>query len=542
MAPRRSPTAKRSAATRRRPPDEPPSPQLARRSPLLIGAITTLIVVVAVYLSYNANNGLPFVPTYNIKVALPEASGLEASNQVASAARAWAWSKNDAHAGPEDRARHGDRDLKLEKEAEPLPVDTKAIVQSVSSIGLKYVQLDKGTSQRELKIRADDPGHPGARTGEHRRPLQHVQHEDEDGEQGQPEQLRRWRSGPRARHQQHDRTLRPLVTNAIPVLRNLAAPATELREFFIALERYNAQAAPVAIARRPPSMSTSTPSSRPGPASRRHLEEATVARSAVARTGDSLAPLRGATSRKNRPNPFACYDRARSCSSPSRRRWPTRSPSVPSTCARPRRSTRSSPLQPRAGRIRARTRSSPWRWKTSPKRSSLANPLLAGLAPEQATCNYFTLAFRNLASLQSENIGVGTLARRASCSTRTGPTTRAFPSSAPASGPSVEHAFDSAAIINNNYLHANPYPNVTGPGQPANNCEAGQRDLHPGQDGRRQRAGHDGNRHEITTREQNLFGEKYPSSTLKTLGISTRSPSRAEGERADGPQTLVAAL
>ena len=51
-------------------------------SPLLIGAVTTLIVVVAVFLSYNANNGLPFVPTYNIKVALPEASGLQPSNQV----------------------------------------------------------------------------------------------------------------------------------------------------------------------------------------------------------------------------------------------------------------------------------------------------------------------------------------------------------------------------------------------------------------------------------------------------------------------------
>ena len=51
-------------------------------SPLLIGAITTLIVVVAVFLSYNANNGLPFVPTYNIKVELPEASGLQPSNQV----------------------------------------------------------------------------------------------------------------------------------------------------------------------------------------------------------------------------------------------------------------------------------------------------------------------------------------------------------------------------------------------------------------------------------------------------------------------------
>ena len=51
-------------------------------SPLLIGAVTTLIVVVAVFLSYNANNGLPFVPTYNVKVELPEGSGLQPSNQV----------------------------------------------------------------------------------------------------------------------------------------------------------------------------------------------------------------------------------------------------------------------------------------------------------------------------------------------------------------------------------------------------------------------------------------------------------------------------
>ncbi len=39
-------------------------------------------MVVAVYLSYNANNGLPFVPTYNIKVVLPQTSGLESSNVV----------------------------------------------------------------------------------------------------------------------------------------------------------------------------------------------------------------------------------------------------------------------------------------------------------------------------------------------------------------------------------------------------------------------------------------------------------------------------
>ena len=35
-------------------------------SPILIGAVTVLVTVVAVLLSYNANSGLPFVPTYHI--------------------------------------------------------------------------------------------------------------------------------------------------------------------------------------------------------------------------------------------------------------------------------------------------------------------------------------------------------------------------------------------------------------------------------------------------------------------------------------------
>ena len=34
-------------------------------NPVLIGAATTLVVVVAVFLAYNANTGLPFIPTYD---------------------------------------------------------------------------------------------------------------------------------------------------------------------------------------------------------------------------------------------------------------------------------------------------------------------------------------------------------------------------------------------------------------------------------------------------------------------------------------------
>ena len=41
-------------------------------SPTMVGAITVLIAIVTVFLAYNANSGLPFVPTYNISVAAPE--------------------------------------------------------------------------------------------------------------------------------------------------------------------------------------------------------------------------------------------------------------------------------------------------------------------------------------------------------------------------------------------------------------------------------------------------------------------------------------
>ena len=40
-------------------------------SPVLVGAVTTLVVIVSVFLAYNANQGLPFVPTYDVKAQLP---------------------------------------------------------------------------------------------------------------------------------------------------------------------------------------------------------------------------------------------------------------------------------------------------------------------------------------------------------------------------------------------------------------------------------------------------------------------------------------
>ena len=51
-------------------------------NPVLIGAATMLVVIVAVFLAYNANSGLPFVPTYELKAELPNATSLVAGNEV----------------------------------------------------------------------------------------------------------------------------------------------------------------------------------------------------------------------------------------------------------------------------------------------------------------------------------------------------------------------------------------------------------------------------------------------------------------------------
>ena len=71
------------------PPRLPPGPMRNRggiqgvaSSPVLVGAVTVLVVIVAVFLAYNANNGLPFVSTYNLKARVPNADALVKGNEV----------------------------------------------------------------------------------------------------------------------------------------------------------------------------------------------------------------------------------------------------------------------------------------------------------------------------------------------------------------------------------------------------------------------------------------------------------------------------
>ena len=53
-------------------------------NPVLVGAVTTLVIVVAVFLAYNANNGLPFVPTRQLDVLVSNGANLVKGNEVRS--------------------------------------------------------------------------------------------------------------------------------------------------------------------------------------------------------------------------------------------------------------------------------------------------------------------------------------------------------------------------------------------------------------------------------------------------------------------------
>ncbi len=118
-------------------------------NPILVGTVTILIVIVAVYLSYIAENGLPFVPTYNINVDVANASELVKNADVrvggARVGQVLTITPEPAtKTWPHPFARLG---LALQRSLEPLPSDTRYQVRLASVLGGKYVEIIPGSTQ-----------------------------------------------------------------------------------------------------------------------------------------------------------------------------------------------------------------------------------------------------------------------------------------------------------------------------------------------------------------------------------------------------------
>ncbi len=493
-------------------------------SPLLIGAVTTLIVVVAVFLSYNANNGLPFTPTYDIKVQLPEASGLQKGNQVRiGGERVGVISALSPYQDPATGRVTAIISLKLEKAVEPLPADTTAIVQSVSTIGLKYLALDRGHSTHMLKVGGTIP------VSQTREPVDIDQFFDmfsQKTRNANQVNLTSFGNGFAGRGiglNETIATLRPLVTNAIPVLHNLASPQTGFGELFVALDRAAKETAPVATENAElysnlDTFFTAFASVAPS------LEETIEGGPAALRQATHSLPFEASFVNKAtefmhllRPSASAL----RTVAAPLGHAFEVGAVNV-------RAATALNGELAEAAQAFATFAKNPIviaGVEDLTHTLGLANPLVAGLAPAQANCNYVTLTFRNLASLLSENIGVGTLGRAAAVLAPDGPNNEGLPASAPANGPSIDHepgksSGSVGALVNNNHLHINPYPNVGGPGQPLE-CEAGNEPYSVGTTAIGNVPGNVGTNHEATKREENLYGEKYSPQTLEALGLTT---------------------
>jgi virulence factor Mce-like protein len=118
-------------------------------SPILIGAITVLVTVVAVFLSYNANEGLPFIPTYDVNALVPDAAGLVEGNEVRIGGKRVGVVSAIA-AQPTRTGTVAKLALKLDKTTQPLYSGARVAVRARSALGLKYVELTPNHAGRPL--------------------------------------------------------------------------------------------------------------------------------------------------------------------------------------------------------------------------------------------------------------------------------------------------------------------------------------------------------------------------------------------------------
>jgi virulence factor Mce-like protein len=125
-------------------------PPSVASKPVFIGAVTTLVVLAAVLLAYQANQGLPFVPTFELKVDTPDAARLVVGNEVREGGFRIGQVAKIEPVGGRGRVRGAQLTLKLDTSATPFPADTTVRIRPRSALGLKYVDLVRGTSSKEL--------------------------------------------------------------------------------------------------------------------------------------------------------------------------------------------------------------------------------------------------------------------------------------------------------------------------------------------------------------------------------------------------------
>jgi virulence factor Mce-like protein len=216
-------------------------------SPVLVGAVTLLIAMVGVLLAVQANKGLPFVPTYDVKAELPGGLNLVNSAEVrVGGYRVGQVTAIKPKVIPETNNAIAEVTMKLDKSVEPLPKSTRVVVRPRSALGLKYIELELGRSTEAYKVGDTIPLRQSTR------PVELDDFfgiYDKDTRNAQRIALEGYGDALAGRGMNINRAIEellPFVTHLTPVMRTLSDPDTRLAEFFQQSRAFSAQIAPVA--------------------------------------------------------------------------------------------------------------------------------------------------------------------------------------------------------------------------------------------------------------------------------------------------------
>jgi virulence factor Mce-like protein len=469
-------------------------------SPTMVGAVTTLIVILAVFLAYNANNGLPFVPSYRISAQVPNAETLLPGNDVRIAGVRVGFVEDVVPVQHRNGRVTAQVDLKLDKSVDPIPRGSTVVVRGQSALGLKYLEIDRSDNAS---------GYPEGSTLRLNQARPHpVEFDQVLSMFDSPTRTAIRRNlvefgavlagrGPQINAAIGQ--LRPLVRRLEPVARNLASSKTGLARFFREAGRTAAEVAPVAETQAHMFVALDTTFGALASVARPFIQE-TI--SETPPTFDTLIRTSPRISTFLRHNAALFADLRPGVHALNRT-----SPEIASaleTGARvlPGAPSLNAQLPPTADALE--------RFATNPdvqggiSRSiqtvNYLSPTLRFVAPAQSVCNYATLLARNAASIFSIGDGIGTGQRFLVMSSPGGPNNETSPASAPADQAGNEQ--NGAGNPEANFLHSNPYPNTASPGQHPRECESGNETYAKGRSVIGNSPGNDGIVTEDQIREQ----------------------------------------
>lgn len=120
-------------------------------NPILVGAVTMLVVNVATVLAWFANRGLPFVPTREVRIELANGAALLPGNEVREGGfRIGIVSNMEPRPLPDGEV-GALATLKIDQNKADFPADTEIAIRPRSVLGLKYVEVKRGESPTILQ-------------------------------------------------------------------------------------------------------------------------------------------------------------------------------------------------------------------------------------------------------------------------------------------------------------------------------------------------------------------------------------------------------